>query len=351
MFDKLGQLLFHRRRWVLALTGVFVTGALVWGTGVFGSLANGGFDDPNSEAVRALDKVEAGVGRDGADVIVLYRSDTATVDSPAYRDAVGAALAKLPKDKVLRTNTFWSTRSPALVSQDKHSTYAALTLAGGTDDERLETFHQIEDTLRQPVDGLTVRLGGGAAIFDEVNEQTEADVQRAEMISLPLVLVLLVLIFGGLVAASLTPAGRRAGDPRRVHRAAGHRRADRRVDLLDQHRHDDRARPVDRLRAVRRHPVPGGTRRRPRRRGSAAPDDEHRRPNGGGVRADGRDRDPEPAAVPGDVPAFDRTAARPWSQVAMIAALTALPATLAVLGHRVEQTQGPVAVSGQRPPR
>ena len=204
MFDKLGQLLFHRRRWVLALTGVFVAGALVWGTGVFGSLANGGFDDPNSEAVRALDKVEAGVGRDGADVIVLYRSDTATVDSPAYRDAVGAALAKLPKDKVLRTNTFWSTRSPALVSQDKHSTYAALTLAGGTDDERLETFHQIEDTLRQPVDGLTVRLGGGAAIFDEVNEQTEADVQRAEMISLPLVLVLLVLIFGGLVAASLT---------------------------------------------------------------------------------------------------------------------------------------------------
>ncbi|MFC0628005.1 MMPL family transporter [Kribbella deserti] len=203
MFETLGRLAYRRRRVFLALTGLFVIGAAVWGTGVFGSLANGGFESPDSEAAEAVRTVEQTVGRDGSDVIALYRSPGKTVADPDFRQAVEAHLNGLPAGEVVRTGTFWSTNSPVFVSKDQHSTYAVLTLAGADPEERLEAFHRIEDALKRAPAGLDLRLGGEIAVFEEVNVQTERDIVRAETISLPIVLVLLVIVFGGLVAASL----------------------------------------------------------------------------------------------------------------------------------------------------
>jgi hypothetical protein len=56
----------------------------------------GRFEDPASESVRAGELAERELGRDGADVVVLYRSEDLTVDDPAYREAVTASLAALP---------------------------------------------------------------------------------------------------------------------------------------------------------------------------------------------------------------------------------------------------------------
>ncbi|WP_344219585.1 MMPL family transporter, partial [Kribbella sancticallisti] len=74
---------------------------------------------------------------------------------------------------------------------------------GADPEERLATFHKIADQVRQAPAGLDVKVGGEVAVFDEVNTQTEHDIVQAETISLPIVLVLLVVVFGGLVAASL----------------------------------------------------------------------------------------------------------------------------------------------------
>ncbi len=202
MFEALGRFVYHRRRWVLGLTGAFVVVAVIWGGGVFGTLANGGFDSPGSEASRALDQIERTLGRDGIDVIVLYDDPGRTVDDPTYRKDVETALANLPPGTVVRTATFWSTHSPTFVSRDQHRTYAALTLAGATPENRLSTFRDIEPRLRH-APGLHVRLGGAIAVYHEANGQTEKDIKKAETISLPVVLVLLVVVFGGLVAASL----------------------------------------------------------------------------------------------------------------------------------------------------
>ncbi len=203
MFETLGRFTYRRRRLVLALTGVFVAAAIAWGTGVFGSLANGGFEAPDTEAYRAVRTIEQTVGRAGTDVIVLYRSDSQTVADPAFRQAVESDLSALPSSEVLSTTTFWSTDSPAFVSKDKHSTYAVLTLAGADPEERLATFHKIADEVRSAPAGLDVKVGGEVAVFDEVNTQTEHDIVQAETISLPIVLILLIVVFGGLVAASL----------------------------------------------------------------------------------------------------------------------------------------------------
>jgi len=207
VLETLGRVAYRRRRWVLALTVVFVAVAVGWGTGVFGSLSGGGFDDPDSESTRALKQVERALGRDSADVVVLYDSPDRTVEDPAYRRAVEDSLAALPREQVTRVATYWTTQAPGLVSADRHATFAAITLNASTPDELTDAFERIEPALRtpwgQPPPGLTVALGGDAALFQDVSTQVEHDIQRAEIISLPVVLLLLVLIFGGLAAASL----------------------------------------------------------------------------------------------------------------------------------------------------
>ena len=75
------------------LAGAFLAFAVVWGTGVFGSLISSGFDTPGSESARALTRAEDTVGRDAADVVVLYRDGGRTVDDPRFRDAVADAIS------------------------------------------------------------------------------------------------------------------------------------------------------------------------------------------------------------------------------------------------------------------
>jgi RND superfamily putative drug exporter len=203
VFETLGRFNYRHRRLVLALTGAFVAAAIAWGTGVFGALANGGFDAPDTEAYRAVRTIEQSIGRTGTDVIVLYRSPTQTVADPGFRRTVEQDLAELPSTDVLSTTTFWSTGSSTFVSKEQHSTYAVLTLAGADAEARLATFRKIAEQVRQAPAGLDVKVGGEVAVFDEVNTQTEHDIVQAETISLPIVLVLLVVVFGGLVAASL----------------------------------------------------------------------------------------------------------------------------------------------------
>lgn len=188
---------------MLTLTGVFVVLGLAWGTGVFGALANGGFDAPDTEAANAVATIEQNVGRTGTDVVVLYRSPSETVADPAFKQSVENHLAGLPTADVTGVSTYWSTKSPVFVSKDQHSTYAVLTLAGATQEARLDTFHRIASHVRAAPPGLETKVGGEIAVFDEVNTQTEHDIVKAESISTPIVLVLLVVVFGGLVAASL----------------------------------------------------------------------------------------------------------------------------------------------------
>jgi RND superfamily putative drug exporter len=201
MFEALGRVMYRRRRWVLALATAAVAFAAVWGTGVFGSLSGGGFEDPDSESTRAGEVAAAALGREGSDVLVVYRSDELTVDDPAFQSAVTGSLEALPDGVIEAATTFWATGAPQLVSADRHATYAVLTLPEGGDDARQAGLAQIEDELVAP--GLETQVGGWVAINRDINDKVSADIARAEMISLPILGVLLVIIFGSLAAASL----------------------------------------------------------------------------------------------------------------------------------------------------
>src|SRR3954453_11035458 len=153
MFEALGRVMYRRRRWVVALAVGFLVFAGVWGTGVFGSMTGGGFEDPGSESSKAAEGAAQALGRDSADGVVLYRSDDLTVDDPGYQAAVDDSLRALPDGLVDRTTTFWSTAPPQLVSTDRQSTFAVLQLTDGEDEEAIA---QIRDDLTAP--GLDISI-------------------------------------------------------------------------------------------------------------------------------------------------------------------------------------------------
>lgn len=201
MFERLGRAVYRRRKVVLwaSLVGVLI--AAVWGFGVFRSLQVGGFDDPNSESIRAEERAAAALGRDEADLVIVYSSGDRTVDDPRFRSAVESTLAALPDREVTSQATFWSTGADRFVSADRHSTYAVLQVEGGNEEDRLDSYEEIKDSLDAP--GLRTEVGGAVASQAATSEQILSDLGRAEGIAMPLVLILLVVVFGGIVAASL----------------------------------------------------------------------------------------------------------------------------------------------------
>ncbi|WP_327000973.1 MMPL family transporter [Dactylosporangium sp. NBC_01737] len=202
MFERWGRTMVRRRWWLIGAALAFMAFGGVWGTQVFGALITEGFEDPGGESSRAVVRAEETLGRTGNDVVVLYRSPTTTVDDPVFERAVTGTLAALPGGTVTATVTYWSTNhSPGLVSHDRRATYAVLTLAGDDETERGQALARIEDDLAAP--GLQTQVGGITAVSRDIRERVAADIALAETISIPVLLALLVVVFGSVAAASL----------------------------------------------------------------------------------------------------------------------------------------------------
>ena len=210
MFEAWGRALFRRRRLTLVITLLFVAFAGAWGTGVFSKLSSGdNFTPPSSQSQREANVAEQVFGRNDADVVVLYRSAAVTVTDPAYRQAVTTALSSLPRADVAQVSTYWSTGSPSLVSTDRHSTYAVLQLTGADDAARHQTYDAIKNELTPAslsASGVTARVGGNVPMEVAINNEVTADIAKAEGFSMPVLLILLLVIFGSLAAASLPVA-------------------------------------------------------------------------------------------------------------------------------------------------
>src|SRR5216110_1263086 len=93
MFTRLGQFTVRRRRGVLSLTALFLVVAGVLGSGVFGALKGGGFDDPNAESTKAKHLLESRFHQGNPNVVLLFTPSGGTVDSPQAA-AAGRALTR-----------------------------------------------------------------------------------------------------------------------------------------------------------------------------------------------------------------------------------------------------------------
>lgn len=202
MLNWWGRLVF-RGRWLMAAVAIgLVALAASWGVGVFDELSTGGFDDPGSESMQTADLIAAEFGNRDVDVVALYSSDSVTVDDPAFADAVTATLDELRRlPEVAGVTSYYDTGNPRFVSEDQQASYAAISLSSDTEDAKFDDFEVVEPALAAP--GLTTEIGGLIGFQVALDEATERDIVRGELIALPIVLVLMVFIFRGVVAATM----------------------------------------------------------------------------------------------------------------------------------------------------
>ncbi len=203
MFERLGVRLFaHRKRVLIVGLVLLVLGGL-WGGSVSKHLSSGGYYDPHSESVRAGNDIEHKLDVPTQDAIVLFTSQQ-PVSDPTVQHAIESALASLPRAQVPSYTTYWTSHRPQQLSTNGRATYVTLSLTGKTDATLENSLAVARSTLANAdLPGITVQYGGTVTLNKEISGQVSTDLRRAELVSLPIVLVLLIIIFGSLVSAGL----------------------------------------------------------------------------------------------------------------------------------------------------
>ncbi|MFJ3440777.1 MMPL family transporter [Streptomyces sp. NPDC086081] len=203
MFERMAELAIRRSRLVLIVAGLAVALMAVVGAGAFDKLKGGGFDDPASPSTRAARIIDEKFGGE-TNLVLLVRSPGGRVDTPAARSSGRDLVTDLKRDERLgNVVSYWETNSPDLRSEDGRQAMVLAHVKGDTTRQR-ENARGILDTYTGTYRGdLTVQAGGGAAVGADLSNQVVDDLILAEAIAIPLTLVLLLIVFGSVVAALL----------------------------------------------------------------------------------------------------------------------------------------------------
>ncbi|HWJ66979.1 MAG TPA: MMPL family transporter [Nocardioides sp.] len=199
MIERWGALVV-RRAVVVLLVGLGITAAAaIAGIGLEDKLGAGGFEDPGTESSRELALERESFGNRSIDTVVIFSSEEERVDAPAFRAEVERTIDAFPEGTVVAAQTWYDVRDPAMVSKDRHATAVYVSLAGDDQNEFMDSFDELRPVIEEST--LDTDLAGAYAVYSDVNEETKADLLRAEIISLPVVLVLSLIIFRSVVAA------------------------------------------------------------------------------------------------------------------------------------------------------
>ena len=300
MFDLLARLADRRARRIgLLAIGFFLLAGAAGGS-VADRLDPYGADDPATESVQAKNQLnDAGLRVPGV-IVVL---DHAPVSSPATRARVARLERELGRrDDVQSVSSFYNTRSTDFVSNDRRSTYVSVALTPTDDKAWQESGAEIAEQLEgRP--GITV--GGAAVAQQQVNDQVEKDLRRAEMLAFPLLLPALAPLLPQPRRGTAAGDGRAAGDRRNLPGPEDRQRIRLDLDLRPQPDDRARARAGDRLQPLHRLPISRGDRQGRTGVGGDAPGDGDRRPDSLLLLDDGRGGPRGAARLPPALPLLD----------------------------------------------
>ncbi|WP_306319867.1 MULTISPECIES: MMPL family transporter [unclassified Streptomyces] len=199
MLSTLARVATRRPRTVILTWIALIVLGFGLGTGVFGRLSDAVPDVPGTESDRTAQLLD--------DVDPRGEALTAVVEAPRVTDPELRAQVERSVADLRRVTGVAAVPDPyateGLASRDGRALIVPVTLKGGLDDDQEdETVDAVADRVKA-IDGGDVHVSGGPLLGKQLGERAQEDVKRAELISLPVVLGLLLLIFGGLRAAGL----------------------------------------------------------------------------------------------------------------------------------------------------
>ena len=206
MFEKLGHVIFKRRKSAVIL---FIVGILV--AGGFGSLAfsrldSGGYSDPNSDSYKVYTYLTEELKLSDPAVVIIVDSGSTDVTDPVVAQK-GIALEKkiAQEEGVTKTLSYWTSGGEAtLKSSDSKAAYI---LVYGDGEAFTPESQKLGKVMQEKYDGsyegLTLYAGGVGVVGHAITKKISDDLKIAELISIPLTFILLVLVFGALAASAM----------------------------------------------------------------------------------------------------------------------------------------------------
>jgi uncharacterized membrane protein YdfJ with MMPL/SSD domain len=204
MFSRWGAFVYRRRRIVLLVMLALAAGAAPLAAGTAGQLSAGGWLDKNSESAQVASRLQAEFGGGRSAFIALFRSDQPGADatSPAFQAAITTTLATVRGDsRVSGVTGYAETHDTRFISVAGDAAYAVISL-DMTDDQSVDAVAPLQAELAPPA-GYSVTLTGFGPIQKDSAALSEQDLQRAEVVSLPIAALVLILVFASIVAAGM----------------------------------------------------------------------------------------------------------------------------------------------------
>jgi RND superfamily putative drug exporter len=204
MFEKLGILIARRSESILviSLLSIIVAGAI--GFQAFGKLDSGGYNDPKSESSRAFEYLKSAFQVKNPAVILIIDSPSSTVDDTNFRKSVSEIT-----DRVKETNgvteviSYWSTGLLQLLSADRKAGYLFAYANDDSFDGLSAVAIDIKDAVGSSFRGLSIYYTGTGAVGDAINTKISDDLKKSESFAIPLTFVLLLFVFGGVIASAM----------------------------------------------------------------------------------------------------------------------------------------------------
>ncbi|MFJ9570450.1 MMPL family transporter [Streptomyces bacillaris] len=186
------------------LAALVITALAVFaGSGVADRMGSGGWQAPDAESSYATEALEREFPASQPNLLLLVDSGTASVDDPAVAaEAVRITERLAGEPGISGVTSYWQTKAPALRAEDGREALIAARI-GGDETEAGETLERIAPDFAGESGPVTVSVGGPVAVQHEMQTIIQEDLLRAELIALPVTLVLLVMVFGSAVAALL----------------------------------------------------------------------------------------------------------------------------------------------------
>jgi putative drug exporter of the RND superfamily len=204
MLARLAPTLVRHRRLVLVVAVIALAIAGAFGGGVAKNLVGGGFENPGAESSKAKAILETQFGQGEPNLVFLARADSGDVDDPAAAGAGRALTARLASTPgVAQAVSYWSLGSPPPLKSTQGDKALVLVRVEGDEDVARDRAAAIAEDVSGDDGPLSVAAGGETIVNDTVSKTVESDLRKAESIALPITLVLLVLVFGSVVAALL----------------------------------------------------------------------------------------------------------------------------------------------------
>ena len=206
MLAQLARFSVAAPRRVIAGAVLVMIAAAIFGIPAARSLSGGGFLDPESESARASALLADKFHQGDLELVLLISSETGMKAGTAHLIGTDIARQLAESPYVFQVASPWQPQpTPGTISGDGKTAMIIAALKG---DENTAAKHAQTLANRFVVDrdGVSVQAGGSAMVYAQINQQTENDLLRMELIAIPLSFIALIWVFGGVLAAALPVA-------------------------------------------------------------------------------------------------------------------------------------------------